>query len=250
MKPVTGARRKQTSARRWRILFIAPSDTGLDVATEIDSLRRQGLEVVSLEGVVTAKRIFDYVNDPNTGCFDIVHFVCHTIENNQQQFIVLTGSETLSAGAVMQIARQTGALLIYLNSCSTAVIGQLLIDNHIPSSIVTIGELKDGMAWQTAGTFYRMLIRTGDLRSAYVASRPAADGKYLWLSNGTYAEEMAQPVLKKLEVIQAALADSLTDRNDLHRQNTKMQRTLYLIGAAVVANLIWLAIHVFPQVVR
>ena len=104
MKPVLAAE-KQTSARRWRILFIAPSDTGLRIAPELDAMRRQGLDVVSLEGIVTAERVFEFAN---SGMYDIVHFACHTVELEDEQRIMLSGAEFLSAGDVMQVAKRAG----------------------------------------------------------------------------------------------------------------------------------------------
>ena len=141
-------------------------------------------------------------------------------------------------------------MLVYINACSTAVIGQLLIDNHVPAAIVTLRSLEDGVAWPTASTFYRMLIRLGDLRAAYNASRPAADGRYLWLSNGGYADEMAKQLMDKLTVMETVLTESKLDRSSMHLELGKQVKIITVTAILSGISILGLAVHSLLAVIH
>ncbi len=184
-----------------RILFIAPSDSGLDVTPEQQALYEYGFHVQVVAHTVTRQRLFDVARRAS---FDILHFAAHASRDG----VILSGGEILDATGIVQLARLAKATLIFLNGCETAELGQILVDEGIPAAIVTLASVPDNMAKETAQLFYAELARTRDIRQAYRQSKPPVKGGYALLLDGHMLELELGPIIQRLDDLQALLADN------------------------------------------
>ncbi|MCX7851794.1 MAG: CHAT domain-containing protein [Caldilineales bacterium] len=193
-----------------RILFIAP-DSELGAAQEIEPLYDYGYQVQAVQGRVTRQRLFDIVRRNE---YDIIHFVAHGSHENVQ----LSG-DLLDASGLVQLVRAAKAQLVFLNSCASAMLGQILIDEEAAAAvIVTLDVIADNVARETAQVFYRELARTNDIRQAFVASKPPVRGGYVLLHNGRLDELRFAPILARLDHLQ----ELLTNNNEEHERFRKI----------------------------
>lgn len=210
-----------------RVLFIAPSDSGLDVVPEVDTLSELGFNVRVLQGDVTAERIFAVCRMTK---FGVLHFACHA----QSDGVILSKGERFDIDSILQIARLTDAILVVLNACTTSIIGQTLVDESVPAVICTMREVPDHTAKQTAQAFYQHLVETGNAHEAYKASKPATRGLYQWLANGSYETMVLAPIMSRLEVIQTSLETNAKEHeNNLAEHDAlrdELRTTLLMLG--------------------
>lgn len=213
-----------------RVLFIAPSDSGLDVVPEIDSISEFGYSVRALQGEVTAERIFAVCR---TAKFGILHFACHSVLDG----IVLSDGKLFDIDSILQVARITDARLVFLNACSTSIIGQTLVDESVPVAICTMKEVPDHIAKQTAQVFYQHLSQFGDAHEAYKASKPSTRGMYQWLSDGGYQEMVMEPLMKRLNAIQIAIELNSKEHEENRREHDTMTAVNDEEHKAIIARL-------------
>lgn len=211
-----------------RVLFISPGNTGLpelDVAPEADALAELGYTVRALQGEVTSNRIFAAARNAE---YAIIHFASHTTEGKHEKSdeadsdkagVIITNGAVFNIDSILQVAKMVNAKMVFLNGCSTAIIGQTLIDEGVPTVIVTMIELKDELAKQTSQAFYKALAELGDLHEAYRASKPATRGVYQWLSNGGYTALMLKSVIDQVEAIAGAIDRSNAERSAIVSKN-------------------------------
>lgn len=226
-----------------RVLFIAPADSGLDVTPEIDALQELGFQVRVLQGDVSAERVFVAVRNAT---FAILHFSCHAGPAG----VELSKKALFDIDSILQVSRMAQARLVFLNGCSNAVIGQVLVDEGVPVAIVAMSEIRDDLMKQTAQAFYKHLAAGGNAHDAYNASKPASRGMYLWLSNGGYQDALIIPILKRLDgfeaVIEANNADHLefravTNRIASELANSAHDRRWFLavaVGTVIVSLIV------------
>ncbi len=193
-----------------RVLFIAPSDSKLRVAPEIDALTELGFVTRSLEGEVTADRVF--VAARNT-YWDILHFACEA----DQSGVRLSNGELFDVDAILQVVRMAGAKLVFLNGCSTFTIGQILVDEHVSMVIAAMQDIKDDLAKQTSQAFYTHLARLRDPHAAYLEARPASRGMFQWLTNGDYQAMLLEPILCRLNDLAALIEADKSEHSDFRR---------------------------------
>lgn len=192
-----------------RILLIAP-ELGLELAPEVDALYPLGYYVQPITGDVSRERIFAGIAKRE---FGIIHYAGDAgptgirLSNDKLGQIVI-----MDAAALVQIARAVKARLVFLNGCSSIIVGQTLIDEHIPYCIATLADIDNVMARETAQLFYQALAETGDVRTAFARSKPPKPGAYICLNNGI-KELSLKPVLDKLAEVAAFMA-----RNDKEHQ--------------------------------
>lgn len=198
-----------------RVLFISPSDAGLDVTPEVDSLQELGFQVRVLQGEVVADRIFTAVRN---GQFAIMHFACHARPDG----VILSKGTLFDIDSILQVARMAGARLVFLNGCSTAVIGQVLVDEGVPVAIVAMREIRDDLMKQTAQAFYKHLAATGNPHEAYSESKPASRGMYLWLADGGYQDLMIEPVLKRLDAFEEVISANNRDHAEFRSITSRL----------------------------
>lgn len=188
-----------------RILLIAP-ELGLALTPEVDSLYPLGYYVQPITGDVSRERIFAGIAKRE---FDIIHYAGDAgpagirLSNDKHGQIVI-----MDAAALVQIARAVKAKLVFLNGCSSIIVGQTLIDEHVPYVIATLAEIDNVMARETAQMFYQALAETHDVRTAFDMSKPPKPGAYVCLNNGV-KELSLKPVLDKLADVAAFMS-----RND------------------------------------
>lgn len=210
-----------------RVLFIAPSDSGLDVAPEIDSLAELGYTARALQGVVTAERVFGAVRNAQ---FSVLHFACHADDAG----VMLSQGAVFDIDSILQVARMAAAKIVFLNGCETSVIGQTLVDENVPVAIVAMREIRDDLAKQTAQAFYKHLATSGDAHEAYKASKPASRGLYQWLADGGYQSLLLEPIMRKLNEVSAVrgnLAAVVTANNVEHEEMRQgMARLVGMLG--------------------
>ena len=97
----------------------------------------------------------------------------------------------MDAASLVQIARAVKAKLVFLNGCSSIIVGQTLIDEHIPFVIATLAEIENTMARETAQLFYQALAETHDVRTAFDMSQTAPPGR-LRLSHQRHSRSIAE----------------------------------------------------------
>lgn len=175
-----------------RVLFVAPADSGLDVAPEMEALYTSGFAVQIVAQPITRQRLFDTIRRQQ---FDILHFACHADDAG----LTLSHGERLDVAGLVQFARSCKAVLVFLNACETAEIGQILYDEDIPATICTLRKVDDVQAKETAQCFYRELAELNDVRKAYNRSKPPVKGGYSLFANGKLHELQFAPIIEKLE---------------------------------------------------
>jgi len=196
-------------AEQYKVLLIVP-ELGLNLAPEQDAFYPLGFYVHPIQGEVTRERIFANVSKRE---FDIIHYAGDAgpagvrLSNDHNGGMVI-----LEASALVQIARAVKAKLVFLNGCSSIIVGQTLIDEHIPYCICTLAEIDNIMARETSQMFYQALAETHDIRTAFDLSKPPRPGAYVCLSNGV-KEISLKPILDKLAVISTFMT-----RNDTEHQ--------------------------------
>lgn len=242
-----------------KVLFIAPSDSGLDVAPEVDTLAELGYTARALQGTVTPERVFAAVRNAQ---FAILHFACHASEAG----VMLSQGAVLDIDSILQVARMAAAKIVFLNGCETSVIGQTLVDENVPVAIVAMKEIRDDLAKQTAQAFYKALAGSGDPHEAYKVSKPASRGMYQWLADGGYQNMMLEPIMQKLsevaavksQVMEMAAANQVEHqefRNGLGRMtevfgDTKRLKVWFLQASAGIVVVMGVLQIVLTMVVR
>ena len=155
-------------------------------------------------------------------------------------------SGRLTRNAVLQVVKLTGAKIVFLNACSSAALGQMLVNAGVAVAMASVAEVEDGAAWQTAVTFYAELARCGDISRAYKAACMGGDVLYVFLADGGYAALMARPVLDELRALRVDIGESQAAqglRGDL-------RRLVWLVGgsAALAASSVgMLGLHVWVR---
>jgi hypothetical protein len=175
-------------SRYQRVLFIAPDDESLNVIPEQDTMVALGYDVRVLQGRVSDERLFDAVR---CGGFDVIHFAGH----GNAAGVLLSDGLALAAQGIAQVARQSEARLVFLNACSSAPVGQRLVNAGLPVCVAALREIPDVTARQAAQTFYTILAKTADAHTAYVA---ACADDYAYLSNGGYVEQAVREMRGEL----------------------------------------------------
>lgn len=226
-----------------------------------------GYTVRTLQGEVNSNRIFAAARNAE---YAVIHFASHTTENSTAEGesdkvgVLLSHGAVFNIDSILQVAKMVNAKLVFLNGCSTAIIGQTLIDEGIPAVIVTMIDLKDELAKQTSQAFYKSLAESGDPHEAYRASKPATRGVYQWLSNGGYTALMLKTVIDQVESIAAAIDQSneertaIVSKNQLEHQDfvrseefRRFRKWLLLVNSAtiviiVIAMSLFMLIRISP----
>ena len=195
-----------------RVLFVAPADSGLNIMPEIDAMYDLGYTVQSVQGEVSRARLFEVVRRQK---FGVIHFSCHAGPEGVQ----LSKGELLDAAAIVQFAKACGAILVFLNACETAEIGQMLVDEDVPAVICALRRIDDQMARETAQVFYKALAQRNDIRLAYHDSRPPIKGAYCLFTDGMLEQVEFGPVIERLERLERAVHESNEQRTAIVAAN-------------------------------
>lgn len=190
-------------AKQYRVLLIVP-ESGLGVLPEVDSMFDMGYSPQVVQGLVTRDRIFQVIRSRG---FDIIHYAGHAGPDGVQ-----LSDGFLDGPSLVQIAKAVNASLIFLNGCETIELGQMLVDEHVPTVICTLRSVADTLARETSQLFYKAYAQTGDARAAYNMSKPPVKGGYSILTNGVNDTSLA-PILERLAVVQTYM-----ERNDVEHR--------------------------------
>lgn len=182
----------------YKVLLILP-DTGLETDHEFEWITRT-YHTETLRGIVTPATVFDHITGRK---FDIIHFGSHGSSNG----IELSNGTLLSMFDVERIARQVGAQLVYLNSCSSARLAQFAVDQGVPAVIASTGEIQDVQAWSIATGFYQALLDAGDFYTAFEKAKPR-DGTLSFYSDGQVISKQIRPLMDRMTLLEASLQNS------------------------------------------
>lgn len=197
------------------LLFIAPSDSGLNVASELAVLYETGFYVQAVQGIVTRDRLFDSARRHE---FDIVHIAAHTGTDG----VLLSQGESLDVPGLVQLVKLCRAHLVFINGCSSAEIGQVLVDEGIPAVIATLANIPDDTARETAQLFYKEFALSEDIHLAYRRSKPPIKGGYILLTDGQWAELTIAPIMRRLDELTAQWCDYMAKNDAEHDHLRKM----------------------------
>jgi hypothetical protein len=184
----------------YRILLVA-GDSDLNTHPEVLAVQRAG----RTQRAQTLADVYEITKDQE---FDIIHIAAHGDDTGIQ-----LDSQFLGMDILARIAKKVRAKLVYFNSCNSARLGQYLIDNGVPATIMTSTAVDDTQdAWTIAGYFYNEVFRNnGDLKRAYQVAKPD-NGTLIWLSNGHYIDLEIAPIMEQLEYISAQVQEQTRSR--------------------------------------
>jgi hypothetical protein len=163
----------------YRILLIAGSGD-LNTRPEVLMVQRAG----RTQRARTLADVYAITVDQE---FDIVHIAGHGDEHG-----IVLGDEILDADTLIRIARKVRARLVYLNACSSARLGQRLVDSGVAHVIMTTtSEFDDHYdAWAIAGYFFSEVLAGASFHRAYQTAKPS-DGALAWMGR---CDEGEQPI--------------------------------------------------------
>lgn len=156
-----------------RVLLIAPRTDLLFADAEVQAIQRSGLSVTLRIGDV---RHADVLADIDTDAYDVLWFCGHMTKDG----LVLSDG-ALSADALAPIVRGRFGLVV-LNSCDSRDTAQQLQNETEAAVIATVIDAPDELAFQTGVLFARELARSGDIPTAYDASKPGNNRTYVYLA--------------------------------------------------------------------
>lgn len=175
-----------------RILLVAPA-LGLHTTPEVRDLSSVH-RVTVLSDAVTSRDVYQAAR----GGYDVIHYSTHSNETH----VELSG-ETLLDTDLLQIARISGAKLVYFSSCFAGRLAHYLVGHGVPVVIHTNTALPDADAWKFPLGFYAAVDRLGNGKPAtYVkAFAEAGDGEGLYglaiapLLAGAWADSTTVPLM-------------------------------------------------------
>lgn len=158
-----------------KILLVAPRTDLLYVDAEVQEVLRLRpmLEVTTRMGEV---RHVDLLTDVDSDEYDVFWFSGHATNKG-----LLLSDGTLSPAELAPLIRRRFSL-VFLNSCDSIETAQMLQDETEASVIATVVDVPDRLSFQTGALFARELARSGDISSAYYASRPGENRTYVYLA--------------------------------------------------------------------
>lgn len=161
-----------------RILIIAPTHPNLpDVAREAAAVSNAHPGSRLLQGKVVERDLADAVA---TCSFDMLWLASHGSPAGVQLSDGVITGEALTA-----YVAASGASLVFLNTCSSIMLAQLLVDGTPASVVATIQDLPDHVAMRTGLLFANQLAAGSDPRQAYEKSKPGQNHTYIFLQNAS-----------------------------------------------------------------
>ena len=156
-----------------RVLLIAPRTDLFFADAEVQAILRSGLSVTPRLGEV---RDADVLADIDTDAYDVLWFCGHMTAEG-----LLLSDGPLSSEALTPIVRGRFGLVV-LNSCDSRDTAELLQNETEAAVIATVVDVPDRLAFQTGVLFARELARSGDIPTAYDASKPGNNRIYVYLA--------------------------------------------------------------------
>lgn len=187
-----------------RVLLIAPRTDLLYADAEVQSILRSGLSVTPRLGEVNHA---DVLADIDTEDYDVFWFCGHA---TAEGLLLSDGPLTSEEFTPMILGRFA---LVVLNSCSSQQVAQVVQNETQATVIATVLDAPDRISFSTGALFARELARTGNIFTAYHASRPGNNRVYVCLAG--------------VEHVKMTASNSIDERLDrLEMAQQQMQRTL------------------------
>lgn len=187
-----------------RVLLIAPRTDLLYADAEVQSILRSGLSVTPRLGEVNHA---DVLADIDTEDYDVFWFCGHA---TAEGLLLSDGPLTSEEFTPMILGRFA---LVVLNSCSSQQVAQVVQNETQATVIATVLDAPDRLSFSTGALFARELARTGNIFTAYHASRPGNNRVYVCLAG--------------VEHVKMTASNSIDERLDrLEMAQQQMQRTL------------------------
>lgn len=158
-----------------KVLLVVPKAPDLNIDDELQDWLSSGLQITPLLGHVGQREVVRAIRD---GDEELLAFLGHS---NMQGILLsdgLLGREQL-APLVRGYDDHPRFDYVFLNSCESDGIAYMLQKETDATVIATILEVPDITAYQTGALFAQVLGRTGNVRSAFEASRPGGDAVYV-----------------------------------------------------------------------
>jgi hypothetical protein len=169
-----------------RILIIAPHHPDLpSVASEAAAASNAHPGSTLLAGHVSEQ---DIATASAVGGFDLVWLATHGTEDH-----IMLSNSILPADALITYIAASGAPLVFLNTCTSIVIAQRLVDETPATVIATVVPVPDATAMRTGILFASQLASLKDPRVAYDRSKPARNHTYIYLQNARQPTPTPKP---------------------------------------------------------
>lgn len=169
-----------------RILLVAPAQENLNLAVEINGVvNSHAHEVHLLSGTVVEQ---DVERECSEGSYEILWFASH----GGPEGIALSDGQMLTVEALVPYVRQSGAELVFINTCSSLELANNISQQTGADIICTIRNVPDRMAMRTGVSFSKQLAKGYDYRSAYENSKPGNNRVYLYITNAGSARQGAK----------------------------------------------------------
>lgn len=162
--------------RAIKIMLVAPrhSDLLLEMAdAEVQEILRSGGQVTPVLGSVDAADFFRQVSSNG-------HEVLMLITHGSEQGILLSDG-WLSASMLVSAVRDRFEL-IFINTCSSLGMAQMIQNESGCGIVATVGEVNDRQAFYTGAQFAKEVARRADYYEAYKRSRPGGNNMYVYLA--------------------------------------------------------------------
>lgn len=169
-------------------VIVAPTTTLEYAQPEVQNILRSGLRVRPVFSPVTLR---DLTREVQAGDEDMIFFLAHGSADG----ILLDDKDPrtqtpvlLSPAALVQLVRNRYRL-VYLNTCSSLELAQLIQNETGAAVICTLTNVPDRDAYVTGSLFAASLARHGDVARAYKESLPGANRLYLYLAATDFLTE-------------------------------------------------------------
>jgi len=253
------------------MVLIAPRSDLTYVDSEIESLLRLNYRIFPFLGNVTREELIKSL--PMLSA-DILWIAAHMSEDGQ----IILGEQSIPIDQFVTLIRGRFKL-VYLNTCASQSFAQKIQNDSGCSVVCTIKNVDDIIAYQTGSLFAQKLAETNSISAAYRASISAENSTYVYLggissvhmfdlNGGSNQNENSQQrdfqdltrAFYKLdatinaELIIMKQRITLLEENNkqlaslvnvLQERNPRITNTLLLIGAALSAEILWIAYQIF-----
>lgn len=175
-----------------------------------------------------------------------IHFLGHSNETG----VLLKNKELISPDELRRLVSDSDIKFVFLSACSSASIGQYLVNRGLAVCLAYVGGVEDSSAIQNSLRFYNALVKSsppfeGGLRTAYDQTAPD-DGHLLWLANGEYTREVIKPISLRMDKydesrqlafdgFQKCLDDVEQEAKDFRREWRKEWKRLKIFALVVIA---------------
>ena len=155
-----------------RILFVTANSANdyIDIEREHRTLQKiveAGSGSIHILPAAEPADLQEALRANSKACFDILHFSGHATE---EEGLILRGQgrgkEALSGDAFREMLSGSGVKLVVLNACGSESTLATIVDS-VPMAIGAVREVRDVVARQFTGNFYRALIEGATVREAF-----------------------------------------------------------------------------------